>query len=139
LSADAIVVFQPELAEPLAYRLRRAGQVWSKMRFAAAQLLAYVKDGLWLRNARRANALAVRLADSVSRLPGVRIAAPVEVNEVFLALSEPTIAALADGGLLCARRPGSVIRLVCRFDGSEAEVDACVALLRQALAGRTAE
>lgn len=39
---DAIVVFNPELAEPLAWNIRRAGQVWSKMRFASAQLLAYV-------------------------------------------------------------------------------------------------
>ena len=32
---DAIVVFAPELADGLAVQLRRAGQVWSKMRFAS--------------------------------------------------------------------------------------------------------
>src|SRR5207244_1080230 len=31
---DAIVVFRPEIAEILAVQLRRAGQVWSTMRFA---------------------------------------------------------------------------------------------------------
>src|ERR1051325_3368493 len=45
---DAIVVFRPELADIVAVQLRRAGQVWSKMRFAAAQLIAYVENGLWL-------------------------------------------------------------------------------------------
>ena len=47
---DAIVVFAPELVDGLAVQLRRAGQVWSKMRFASAQLLAYVENGLWLRD-----------------------------------------------------------------------------------------
>jgi threonine aldolase len=51
----AIVVFNPSLVEPLSYRLRRAGQTWSKMRFAAAQLIAYVEDGLFLRLAAHAN------------------------------------------------------------------------------------
>lgn len=58
--ADAIVVFDPKLAEDLSYRLRRAGQTWSKMRFAAVQLLAYVEGDLYLRSARHANALAAR-------------------------------------------------------------------------------
>ena len=49
---DAIVVFNPELADGLAVQLRRAGQVWSKMRFASAQLIAYIENGLWLRMAR---------------------------------------------------------------------------------------
>src|SRR5260370_27493808 len=43
---DAIVVFAPELADGLAVQLRRAGQVWSKMRFASAQLMAYVENEL---------------------------------------------------------------------------------------------
>jgi hypothetical protein len=37
---DAIVVFTPEIADIVAVQLRRAGQVWSKMRFASAQLIA---------------------------------------------------------------------------------------------------
>jgi threonine aldolase len=139
MSADAIVVFRPEVAEPLAYRLRRAGLVWSKMRFAAAQLLAYVKDDLWLRHARRANALAARLASSASSLPGVRLAAPVEANEVFLVLGDSQIAARAEAGLLFNRRAGGIIRLVCRFDGTDEEVDACLALLRQTADRRAAE
>src|SRR5271169_2530369 len=41
---DAIVVFAPDLADGLPVQLRRAGQVWSKMRFASAQLIAYVEN-----------------------------------------------------------------------------------------------
>ena len=38
LNTEAIVVFRKQIAEELRYRLRRAGQVWSKMRYSAAQL-----------------------------------------------------------------------------------------------------
>src|SRR5204863_9302327 len=75
---DAIVVFNPELADGLAVQLRRAGQVWSKMRFAAAQLLAYVEDGLWLNLAQASNAAAARIAVGIQGLPGLRLVAPVE-------------------------------------------------------------
>ncbi|MGH7057253.1 MAG: threonine aldolase family protein, partial [Acetobacteraceae bacterium] len=78
LSSDAIVVFDHGLAEGLSYRLRRAGQTWSKMRFQAAQLLAYVEGGLYLRTAAAANALARRLATGLSRIPAVSVIAPVE-------------------------------------------------------------
>ena len=74
---DAIVVFNPELADGLAVQLRRAGQVWSKMRFASAQLMAYIENGLWLRLAQASNAAAARIAAGIAALPGLRLLAPV--------------------------------------------------------------
>ena len=83
MGAEAVVVFTEELAEPLRFRARRAGQVFSKMRFISAQLEAYVQGGLWLRLAGHANVMARRLADGIAGLPGVRLAHPVEINEIF--------------------------------------------------------
>jgi threonine aldolase len=134
MTADAIVVFDPELAEPLSYRLRRAGQAWSKMRFAAAQLLAYVEDQLYLRLATRANELASRLGGGLQAIAGVRLVAPVEANLVFAALPEAAVEALAAAGARFARRGGGVIRLVTRFDGTQAEVDQFIALARRVVA-----
>src|SRR5271155_1543972 len=95
---DAIVVFSPEIADGLAVQLRRAGQVWSKMRFASAQLLAYVQNGLWLDMARASNAIAARIAAGIAGIPGARLLAPVEVNEIFLELPGAVMDALeADG------------------------------------------
>ena len=68
MGAEAVVVFDSELVEPLFYRLRRAGQTWSKMRFAAAQLMAYVEDGLFVRLAAHANALAAQLGRGLAAL-----------------------------------------------------------------------
>lgn len=131
MGAEAIVVFNRELVEPLSYRLRRAGQTWSKMRFAAAQLIAYVENGLFLRLASHANELASRLGRELAAIPGVRLIAPVEANLVFAAMPEPIVEALAAAGVRFARRGGGVIRLVTRFDGTKGEVDQFIALVRR--------
>ena len=134
MGADAIVVFDRELAEPLSYRLRRAGQTWSKMRFAAAQLIAYVEDDLFVRLASHANDLASQLGRELAAIPGVRLVAPVEANLVFVSMAEPAIEALAAAGVRFARRRGGIIRLVTRFDGTQAEVDQVIGLVRKVIA-----
>jgi threonine aldolase len=128
---DAIVVFSPELADGLGVQLRRAGQVWSKMRFAAAQLLAYVEDGLWLRLAQASNAAATRIAAGTLGLAGLRLIAPVEANELFLETSSEVMDALEQGGFQFYRRSPTLGRFVCRFDLTDGEADALVAALRR--------
>jgi threonine aldolase len=83
MSAEALVFFDPALAEVAKIRRKRAGHLQSKGRFMAAQLLAMLEGDLWLENARHANAAAQELALSAAD----RLLHPVEANEVFLTLS----------------------------------------------------
>ena len=83
LCAEAVIFFDKGREEEFAYRRKRAGHLVSKMRFISAQLDAYLKDDLWLANARRANALAKTLGDGLSAIPGITLASPVEANGVF--------------------------------------------------------
>jgi threonine aldolase len=137
---DAIVVFSPGIADGLAVQVRRAGQVWSKMRFASAQLIAYVEDGLWLGMARASNAVAARIAAGLRELPAARLLAPVEANEIFLELPGAVMDALEADGFQFYRRTKTLARFVCRFDTTEAEADALVAALRRHLgAARAAD
>lgn len=131
LLCDAIVVFTPEIADSLAFHLQRAGQVWSKMRFAATQLLAYVEDGAWLETARQANAMARRLRDGIGRISGAGLLAPVDVNMLFLEAPPAALEGLARDGVLYSERSGRIARLVCRYDTTEAEVDAVIASLQR--------
>ncbi len=80
---EAVVFFDAALAEDFLYRRKRAGQLLSKGRYLSAQMLAYLKDDLWLENAARANTLAAEVAVVFEATSGVRLAAPVEANEVF--------------------------------------------------------
>src|SRR5436305_4855721 len=127
---DAIVVFTPELADGLAVQLRRAGQVWSKMRFASAQLMAYIEDRLWLNLAAASNAAAARIAAGIAGLPGLRLVAPVEVNEIFLEMPSAAMDALERDEFQFYRRSATLARFVCRFDTSEAEAHALAAAPR---------
>jgi len=128
---DAIVVFAPELADGLAVQLRRAGQVWSKMRFASAQLEAYIAGGLWLRLAQASNAAAARITVGIAGVPGLRLIAPVEANELFLEMPAGVMDALEQGGFQFYRRSPTLARFVCRFDVTDAEADALVAALKR--------
>jgi threonine aldolase len=130
---DAIVVFSPQLADGLGVQLRRAGQVWSKMRFASAQLIAYIENGLWLELARASNGMAARIAAGLGDLSSARLLAPIEANEIFLELPGSTMDALEADGFQFYRRSQSLARFVCRFDTAEPEADALVAALRRHL------
>jgi threonine aldolase len=126
---DAVVVFRTDLADGLGVQLRRAGQVWSKMRFASAQLLAYVENELWLDLARASNAIAARIAAGLPAIAEARLVAPVEANEIFLELPGAAMDALERDGFQFYRRSARLARFVCRFDTSEAEADALLAAL----------
>ena len=83
MSAEALIFFRPDLRHATLYRRKRAGHLLSKGRFLAAQILAMLKDDVWLRNARAANESAARLAKAA----GDRLVLPVEANEIFLKAS----------------------------------------------------
>lgn len=94
LSAEAIVLFDAALADQLRWRRKRAGQMPSKGRFNAAQLLAMLDDDVWLANARAANAGAAHLAAAAAP----RLLHPVQANAVFVQLAPGEAARLRDAG-----------------------------------------
>jgi threonine aldolase len=133
-NADAIVTFDKAVADATRSRLKKSGQLYSKMRFMAAQLLALLDDGLWLRNAGHANAMARRLRDQLAQCSGVKILHPVDGNHVFVRLSAPLTLRLVEVGSLpwrCGtdKQNHPVYRLVTSFTTEPEEVDRFAALL----------
>jgi threonine aldolase len=130
LCAEAVVFFNPALATDFQRRRKRAGHLWSKLRFLSAQLLAYFEDDLWLRNARHANAMAGTLAGGLRTVAGARLLHPVEANEVFVALPEKIVAGLEQAGFgfyrwpLCESRDDVAIRLVTSYATRDEDVGA---------------
>ena len=134
LAAEAVVVFRPELAETLEFRRKRGGHLFSKMRFLTAQLDAYLADGLWLENARHANAMAARLAEGLAALPGVELVHPVEANEIFARLPEALIAGLLGEGFQFYRwgaPENREIRMVAAFNSEARHVEAFLEAARR--------
>lgn len=134
MMAEAVIVFDKALAEALRFQHKRAGFLHSKMHFFAAQLLAYVKDGLWLDNAGRANAAAQRVSARMMKTPGVELAFPTEINQIFVHLPPPLTARFEAAGLRFRPWAGSKLhlhRLVMSYADSEdmlASVEAVLAL-----------
>lgn len=98
LCAEAVIFFDPKDVRDFEYRRKKSGHLLSKMRFVSAQFLGYLREGLWLANAARANRLAKRLADGLARIECVEIAHPVEANAVFAYLPNDMIARLRKSG-----------------------------------------
>ena len=122
LAAEAIVLFDPALAETMGYRRKRGGHLFSKMRFLSAQLDAYLEDGLWLRLAAHANRMARLLAEGLAGLPGAKLQSPVEANEIFIDLPEPVLQRLEAAGGKFYRWDSTVIRLVTAWNTAEESV-----------------
>jgi threonine aldolase len=137
LCAEAVVFFELKLAADFERRRKRAGHLWSKMRFLSAQLLAYLHDEVWLENARHANAMAASLSEGLKQVPGARVLHPVEANEVFVEFPEATVAALEAAGFhfyrwpLHASRSGVAIRLVTSYMTPASDVEAFIAAARR--------
>jgi threonine aldolase len=135
MAAEAVVFFNTDLAKDFGYRRKRSGHLFSKGRFAAAQFDAQLTDGLWLRLAAHANAMASRIGQGLAGIPGVSLLYPVEANELFVLMPEPVIEALEKAGFLFYRWPteeGPCIRLVTAFDTEAEHADGLVAAFRAA-------
>jgi threonine aldolase len=136
LCAEAVVFFEPARAQDFERRRKQAGHLWSKLRFVSAQLLAYFKDGLWLDNARHANAMASALAQGLQQVSGASLLQSVDANEVFVALPEAVVDALERQGFAFYRWPlaavsrGTAIRLVTSYATPRAQVDELLAAAR---------
>jgi threonine aldolase len=128
LAAEAIVCFDWGLAEEIARRRKRGGHLQSKGRYVAAQLLAYIEAGLWIKLADRANALAARLGEAGAHV----LSEPVVSNQVFIKPSPTGLAKLRDHGVQFynwGAPDAGEIRLVVSWNHSEPEIEAMCGLL----------
>jgi threonine aldolase len=144
---EAVIIFDPALAQDFAFRRKRAGHTLSKSRFLGAQMCAYLEGGHWLELAGHANAMAARLAAGLGRSAAVRLPFGCAANEVFAVLPRSADGALkAQGaryydwgarGLALDEAPRAheiFVRLVTSFATSAEEVDQFVDITLQAAA-----
>lgn len=140
MAAEAVVFFDPKAAKDFEFRRKRAGHLFSKMRFLSAQLDAYLTDDLWLRNARHANAMAKRLVEGLKLIDGVVIEGEADANEIFPRLPVDVFKRLMKSEAKFHPWPNpddaagghalQTIRLVTSFATTQKDVDDFVALVR---------
>jgi threonine aldolase len=145
LACEAVIFFDPGRAAAFAYQRKRGGHTVSKGKFLGAQMEAYLKDGLWLELAGRANLAASKLAKGLIGAGGIRNAWPTEANEVFVVVPRAIVEAWRAAGakfyewptraLTSELAPGpgeSLLRLVTSFETGASEIEALIGLAKRA-------
>lgn len=134
MMGEAVVVLNPELASNLKYIRKQSMQLISKMRFVAAQFLAYLEDDLWLSNARAANSMAQYLKDELEKLKGVSIDGEVEANMLYAIFPQKSIDELFPKNFFyindAAKRK---LRFVTSFNTSKENIDDFISQLKETL------
>ena len=128
LSAEAVVVLNPELATAVPFVRKTFMQLASKMRFTSAQLIALFGDDLWWRSASHANSMAQRLSAGLHQIPGVIVTQQVQANAVFAILPPQVTTALQQRHhfYVWDHRTGEV-RLMCSWDTTEEDIEVFLA------------
>jgi threonine aldolase len=120
---EAVVFFNRELAREFDYRAKQGGQLCSKMRFVSAPWVGMLKDGVWIKYAAHANAMARLMHELVAAIPGVAILFPPQANAVFVNLPQPVIQKMWAKGWLFYNFIGEGgCRLMCSWDTTEEDV-----------------
>lgn len=134
LFGEAVVVLNPDATQGLTFLRKLNMQLTSKMRFVSAQLIAILSDGLYLRSATHANAMATRLRGAVEGLPGVTITRETQSNAVFAILPPGVADRVRERFRFYDWNPATgEVRWMCAFDTTEADVDAFAGAIREEL------
>ncbi len=140
LGGEAVIHLRPELARRALYLRKQVTQLPSKMRFVAAQFLALLDDGLWLRLAAHANAMTAELYAATLDAPGVEHAAAPAVNSLFPVLSPDLIEPLREWSFFWDWDPARhQVRWMTAWDTTPEDVRAFAAGVTAATANVAAE
>jgi threonine aldolase len=134
LGAEAVVFFNPQMADNFKFYRKQGMQLASKMRFIAAQFEALFADDLWLTNARHANRMAQLLKREVSKIPQVKIIYNVEANGVFAQIPRQAIAKLQKRYFFYVwNEAQSVVRWMCSWDTTADDVKQFAEFVRRSV------
>lgn len=142
MGAEAVVVIDPSKAPGLIYLRKMNMQLASKMRFTSAQLLALFDDGLGIRSASQANAMAARLraglegmlADGSVPAGSLGFSQQTQANAVFALLANDVADRIRERVRFYDwDRARGEVRWMCAFDTTEADIDTFIAIVREEL------
>ncbi len=138
LGVEAVILFDPAKAWEFELRRKRGGHLFSKHRYLAAQMAAYLTDNLWLDMARHANKKASRLAQGLTEHGG-KLDNDVEANMIFASLPRATHQHLLSKGARYYVRGANVdagapdemlsARFVCDWSLPDDEIERFLSLL----------
>ena len=133
IAAEAIIFFKKELVGDVAFLMKRAGHLLSKMRFISAQLDAYISNDVWLRNAKQANKMGKKLSDGLKDHSDINLAYPTQANEVFATFPRNKIDHLNSEGYQINEDEwdGKAVRLVAAWNTCDQDVEKFLEIIKK--------
>jgi threonine aldolase len=130
LGAEAALFFNDTEDGSFKYRRMRGGHLLSKMRFVSAQIIAYLEDDLWLKNATHANAMADRLYQGTKDSRKINFVDPIDSNVMFADIDESLQSKLNGAGFKFYAS-GKRVRLVTAFNTDVDYIDDFISLVNK--------
>jgi threonine aldolase len=133
LAAEAIIFFKKDLVGNVAFLMKRAGHLLSKMRFVSAQLDAYISNDVWIKNAKHANKMGKRLSEGLNTHSDINLSFPTEANEIFATFPKNKIDHLNSEGYTINEDEwdGKAVRLVTAWNTKDDDVDEFLNILNK--------
>ncbi|MDG1996695.1 MAG: beta-eliminating lyase-related protein [Emcibacteraceae bacterium] len=130
LGAEAALFFNDTQDGSFKYRRMRGGHLLSKMRFVSAQIIAYLENDLWLKNASHANKMADRLYQGTKGSDKINFVAPVNSNVMFADIDESLQSKLKGAGFKFYASQKRV-RLVTAFNTGVDYIDNFISVVNE--------
>ena len=135
MGVEAVIFFSSEHAREFELRRKRAGHLFSKNRYLAAQMLGYLDNNLWLELAKSSNKMAKKLSKLLGILPYVKLHHETEANMIFADMPRKAHQELFNSGAKYYLRNGFLEgdldefvtgRFVCSWSTTEEDIKAFI-------------
>lgn len=104
------------------------------MRYLSAPWVGMLESGAWLRNATHANHCAQLFASQITGFHGLRLAAPVEANAVFIEAPEEILTRVSERGWKFYSFIGGAARFMFSWDADPVRIQELCHDLRECAA-----
>jgi threonine aldolase len=129
---EAIVFLNSDVADEFKYIRKQGMQLTSKMRYIAAQFLAYFEDNLWKELAQHSNQMATLLYEQLRGLDGIKLTQKPQANGVFAIIPKEIIPKLQEKYFFYVwNTETSEVRWMTSFDTTSEEITNFTTLLTE--------
>lgn len=130
LLGESVVFLKSDLEVDFKYLRKNSLQLFSKMRFFAAQYKAFFHKGYWKKNARHSNTMACMLKKELEKISQITIRNAVQGNMLFVCMPQEIIPELQEAfPFYINDAVHSEVRLVTTFDTTPEDIRSFVDLI----------
>ena len=125
MACELIVVFDSKIIDDIDRRQKRAGHLWSKNRYMAAQIIKWIENDRWLKAATKANNYAKNIHEILKLNKNINIPFSMDGNMVFAEIPSKIQKYLLKKNVKFNKWPNkkNLTRFVASWDTKQSEIN----------------